>query len=119
MAEGPLSGIKVVEWAHAHLGPGAGMFLADMGADVVHVEARGAGDMMRRFETLWGHRFMLDGGKRNTFTEDLLRNKRSLEVDLNKPEGRDVVHRLVQEADVFITHFRPAGGAKPGQGHER
>ena len=57
------------------------MFLADMGADVIHVESRD-GDMMRRYETLWGNRFLLDND-RNTFTEDLLRNKRSLTVDLN------------------------------------
>jgi alpha-methylacyl-CoA racemase len=37
MAEGPLAGIKVVEWAHVHFGPGAGMFMSDMGADVIHV----------------------------------------------------------------------------------
>ena len=119
MPEGPLSGMKVVEWAHAHLGPGAGMFLADMGADVVHVESRGNGDLMRRFETLWGHRFLLDGGKRNTFTEDLLRNKRSLEIDLNKPEGRDVIHRLIEDADVFVTNFRPAAVAKQDMSYEK
>jgi crotonobetainyl-CoA:carnitine CoA-transferase CaiB-like acyl-CoA transferase len=118
MADGPLKGIRIVEWAHAHLGPGAGMFLADMGAEVVHVESRGDGDLMRRFATLWGHNFLLDHG-RNTFTEDLLRNKESLAVDLNKPEGRDIVHRLVEEADVFITNFRPAAVAKLDMGYDK
>ena len=118
MADGPLKGLRVVEWAHAHLGPGAGMFLADMGADVIHVESRGDGDLMRRFATLWGHNFLLDHG-RNTFTEDLLRNKQSLAVDLNKPEGRDLVYRLVKDADVFITNFRPAAVAKQDMGYEK
>lgn len=118
MADGPLKGIRVVEWAHAHLGPGAGMFLADMGAEVIHVESRGDGDLMRRFATLWGHNFLLDNG-RNTFTEDLLRNKQSLAVDLTKREGRDIVDRLVEEADVFITNFRPAAVAKLDMGYER
>jgi len=117
MAEGPLTGLRVVEWAHAHLGPGAGMFLADMGADVIHVEARGDGDMMRRFATLWGHNFLLDHG-RNTFTEDLLRNKQSLAIDLNKDQGREIVHRLVEDADVFITNFRPAAVAKQRMGYD-
>jgi crotonobetainyl-CoA:carnitine CoA-transferase CaiB-like acyl-CoA transferase len=93
-----------------HLGPGAGMFLADMGADVVHVESRD-GDMMRRYATLWGNDFLLPNG-RNTFTEDLLRNKRSLTVDLNHDEAKEIVYRLVDDADVFITNFRPAATVK-------
>src|SRR4051812_39260655 len=51
--DGPMAGVQVVEWAHAHMGPGAGMFLADMGADVVHVEQPVVGNSMRRFATLW------------------------------------------------------------------
>lgn len=109
---GPLSGVRVVEWAHVHLGPGAGMFLSDMGADVVHVESRD-GDMMRRYPTLWGNRFLLDQG-RNTFTEDLLRNKRSLTVDLGHEEGKEILYALSDRADVFVTNFRPAAVAKHG-----
>jgi crotonobetainyl-CoA:carnitine CoA-transferase CaiB-like acyl-CoA transferase len=105
MADGPLSGIKVVEWAHVHFGPGAGMFMSDMGADVIHVESRN-GDGMRHYATLWGNDFFVDG--RNTFTEDLLRNKKSLTVDLVQDDGKQIVHRLVEGADVFITNFRPA-----------
>jgi crotonobetainyl-CoA:carnitine CoA-transferase CaiB-like acyl-CoA transferase len=102
---GPLSGIRVVEWAHYHMGPGAGMFLADMGADVIHVEMPRTGDLMRHFDTLWGVDFSLAEG-RNAFTEDLLRNKRSLAIDLSKQRGRDVVHDLVGEADIFLTNIR-------------
>jgi crotonobetainyl-CoA:carnitine CoA-transferase CaiB-like acyl-CoA transferase len=109
---GPLSGIRVVEWAHVHFGPGAGMFLSDMGADVVHVESRD-GDMMRRYPSLWGYEFLLDD-ERNTFTEDLLRNKKSLTVDLAKEEAREIVYRLVDDADVFVTNFRPAAATKLG-----
>src|SRR3954463_3869125 len=87
---GALAGIKVVEWAHVHFGPGAGMFLSDMGADVVHVEAR-EGDMMRHYASLWGNDFLLENG-RNTFTEDLLRNKQSLTADLSKDEAREIVY---------------------------
>jgi crotonobetainyl-CoA:carnitine CoA-transferase CaiB-like acyl-CoA transferase len=77
MTEGSLSGIRIVEWAHYQMGPGAGMFLADMGPEVIHVEQRGQGDLMRQFATLWGVDFTLEGG-RNSFTEDLLRNKGEL-----------------------------------------
>ena len=107
MTNGALSGIRVVEWAHQHLGPGASMFLGDMGAEVVKLETRDGGDSLRRLASLWGYHFLLDH-ERNTFTEDLLRNKRSMTVDLNQPEGRDIVHRLVERADVFVTNFRPA-----------
>jgi crotonobetainyl-CoA:carnitine CoA-transferase CaiB-like acyl-CoA transferase len=115
MADGPLAGIKVVEWAHVHFGPGAGMFLSDMGADVIHVESR-EGDMMRVYESLWGNEFMLDHG-RNTFTEDLLRNKKSITVDLKQEEGQEIVRRLCDDADVFLTNFRPAAARKLGLDH--
>jgi crotonobetainyl-CoA:carnitine CoA-transferase CaiB-like acyl-CoA transferase len=117
MSEGPLAGIKVVEWAHVHFGPGAGMFMSDMGADVIHVEGR-EGDGMRHYATLWGNDFFVDGGRRNTFTEDLLRNKKSLTVDLKSDEGKEIVRRLVEDADVFLTNFRPAAAVKLGLDYE-
>jgi crotonobetainyl-CoA:carnitine CoA-transferase CaiB-like acyl-CoA transferase len=111
MTDGPLAGIRVVEWAHLHMGPGGGMFLADMGADIIHIEARVRGDDMRRVGTLWGVNYLLDHD-RNAFTEDLLRNKRSLAVDLNTDEGKEIIYRLVKDADVFLTNMRPAAVAK-------
>lgn len=118
MTNGPLKGIRVVEWAHAHMGPGAGMFLADMGAEVIHVEEREFGNHMRRFEKLWGNNFLLDKD-RNTFTEDLLRNKRSIRLDLNQPEARSIIYRLVESADVFLTNFRPAAARKHELDYDR
>ncbi len=108
---GPLAGMRVIEWAHAHMGPAGGTFLGDMGADVIHVETPGAGDMMRHHEGTWGVRQILPDG-RNAIFEDLSRNKRSLAVDLKKPEGRRIVHELVRNADVFLTNMRPAAVAK-------
>jgi crotonobetainyl-CoA:carnitine CoA-transferase CaiB-like acyl-CoA transferase len=116
MPDGPLAGIKVVEWAHVHFGPGAGMFLSDMGADVVHVESRD-GDMMRRYVSLWGNQFLLEHD-RNTFTEDLLRNKQSLTVDLRHEEAREIVRKLADDADVFVTNYRPQAGRKLGLDYE-
>jgi len=92
------------------------MFLSDMGADVIHVESR-EGDMMRVYETLWGNEFMLEH-ERNTFTEDLLRNKKSLTVNLRDEEAQEIVRRLVDDADVFLTNFRPAAGRKLGLDYE-
>jgi crotonobetainyl-CoA:carnitine CoA-transferase CaiB-like acyl-CoA transferase len=109
--------MRVVEWAHQHLGPGASMFLGDLGADVIKVETREVGDTLRIFPSLWGYRFLLDHG-RNTFTEDLLRNKRSITVDVSRPEGREILQRLVEEADVFVTNYRPAAARRQGLDYE-
>ena len=108
---GPLAGMRVIEWAHAHMGPAGGTFLGDMGADVIHIEVPGAGDMMRYHEGTWGVRQMLPDG-RNAIFEDLSRNKRSIAIDLKRPEGRRIVHELVRDADVFLTNMRPAAVEK-------
>jgi CoA:oxalate CoA-transferase len=107
---GPLAGVRVIEWAHAHMGPAGGMFLGDMGADVVHVE-RPDGDIMRRTVGTWGVSHMLPHG-RNAIFEDLSRNKRSLALDLSKPAGGRIMHGLVKHADVFLTNMRPAATVK-------
>ena len=62
---------------------------------------------MRKFSTLWGIDFTLPG-ERNAFTEDLLRNKKSLTLDLAKQEGRTVLHQLAARSDVFLTNLRQA-----------
>jgi crotonobetainyl-CoA:carnitine CoA-transferase CaiB-like acyl-CoA transferase len=107
---GPLAGVRVIEWAHAHMGPAGGMFLADMGADVVHVE-RPEGDMMRRTAGTWGVSHVLPHD-RNAIFEDLSRNKRSVALDLRKPAGGRIMHELARQADVFLTNMRPAAIAK-------
>ena len=61
MGNGPLEGVRVVEWAHQHLGPGASMFLSDMGAEVIKVETRNGGDSLRRLASLWGHSLFRTG----------------------------------------------------------
>jgi crotonobetainyl-CoA:carnitine CoA-transferase CaiB-like acyl-CoA transferase len=86
------------------------MFLADMGADVVHVE-RPEGDIMRRTVGTWGVNHMLPHG-RNAIFEDLSRNKRSLALDLSMPAGARIMHELAKHADVFLTNMRPAAIVK-------
>ncbi|TQC46695.1 CoA transferase [Rhodococcus sp. WS4] len=95
---GVLSGVKVVELAHVIAGPLAGTLLADLGADVVHVEAPGTGDTAR-FQgpekdgvRLW---WKVSG-----------RNKRSVTLDLRQPEGRELARELIAWADVLITNMR-------------
>ena len=106
----PLSGVRVVEMATAIQGPGAGVFLADMGAEVVKVEPP-LGDGSRY------HR-----GANNTLPADVMnsqfiamnRGKRSVCVDIHTPLGRDVVERLLAQSDVFFTNFRASALARMG-----
>lgn len=95
---GALSGLKILELAHVIAGPLAGTLLADLGADVVHIEAPVVGDTAR-----------LMGPKRDGFPlwwKVGGRNKRSVTLDLRASAGREVARRLVEWADVVITNFR-------------
>jgi len=109
-APGPLAGVKVVDLSVMISGPLAGMMLADQGADVVKVESPGLGDLMRWLGTS-------KGGMTGIFANNN-RGKRSLVVDLKKPEGLDVVRRLVADADVLIQNFRPGALERLGLGYD-
>jgi crotonobetainyl-CoA:carnitine CoA-transferase CaiB-like acyl-CoA transferase len=91
----PLQGIRVVEFSHMVMGPACGMVLGDLGADVIKVEPVG-GDATRR---------LLGTGA--GFFRTFNRNKRSLAVDVTRPEGRELILRLVTTADVVTENFKP------------
>jgi formyl-CoA transferase len=93
-----LDGVKVVEFAHVIAGPLAGTLLADMGADVVHVEDPYAGDPGRTMGP------MKDG--HGLWWKVSARNKSSVTLDLRKPSGQQLARRLVEWADVCITNMR-------------
>src|SRR5437899_10279977 len=104
MEDGIFEGLKVLDCASFIAAPAAATVLSDFGAKVIKIEPPGHGDPYRNLPNLPGyphspHNFawMLES-----------RNKRSLALDLSKPEGQAVLHRLVAEADVFITNFPPA-----------
>lgn len=96
--EGALAGLKVVEFAHVIAGPLAGTLLADLGADVVHVEDPGAGDPQR------GAGPAKNGA--HLWWKVSARNKRSVTLNLRTDEGREVARELAAWADVVITNFR-------------
>ena len=111
---GPLEGIKVVELGVWVAGPGAAGILADWGADVVKVEPP-SGDPARQFHLMLGGRpddvnpvFELDN-----------RGKRAVVLDLRSDQGREVLERLVAEADVLVTNIRPGALERLGLGPER
>lgn len=105
-SRGPLAGLKVLELGQLIAGPFAGKTLADFGADIIKIEAPGAGDPLRKW------RMLKDGT--SIWWQVQSRNKRSLALDLRTQEGQDIVRRLAAEADVLIENFRP--GAMEGWG---
>lgn len=105
--KGPLAGLKVVELTNVMAGPVAGLMLADMGADVIKVERLPGGDDTRRATP------PEINGESCAFMI-INRNKRGIAVNLKKPEGVDVVRRLIAKADVVLENFRPGTMEKLG-----
>jgi crotonobetainyl-CoA:carnitine CoA-transferase CaiB-like acyl-CoA transferase len=105
----PLAGVRVVEVATHVFAPMAGAILAEWGADVLKVEPPGTGDPYRGLVTTGLH--PLHAGV-DPYVQSANRGKRSLGIDLKHPEGRDLLGRLVQTADVFVTSLRPGGRAR-------
>jgi crotonobetainyl-CoA:carnitine CoA-transferase CaiB-like acyl-CoA transferase len=111
MSGGPLAGIRVVDLTTVVVGPTATLFLADYGAEVIKVEAPG-GDLLR---TLGGR--SNSGQLSGKFTH-FNRNKRSIVLDLKQDKAREVLHKLLATADVFIANIRPAALERLGLGPE-
>ncbi|HZT25184.1 MAG TPA: CaiB/BaiF CoA-transferase family protein [Pseudolabrys sp.] len=107
----PLAGLRVLELARILAGPWAGQILSDLGADVVKVERKGAGDDTRA----WGPPFV--EGKEGShigsaYFHGANRGKRSIEVDFDTEEGRRIVRKLAARSDVLIENFKVGGLAK-------
>lgn len=105
-----MSGIRVIDCSIALTGPYAVALLADQGADVVKVERPGFGDIARYVG-------VSVNGTSALFTM-CNRGKRSIAIDITKPEGRDIVLRLAARSDVFIENFRPGVLERAGLGYE-
>lgn len=106
----PLSGIKVVELARVLAGPWAGQTLADLGADVIKVEAP-SGDDTRAWGPPWIERA---GDKTSAYFHSTNRGKSSVTADFKTEEGRALVRSLVADADVLIENFKVGGLKKYG-----
>ncbi len=98
MGNGPLSGVRIVEFAGIGPGPFCGMLLADMGADVVRIDRKGA-----------------RGGSKYEISS---RGKRSIALDLKKPEAVETALRLIEKADILQEGFRPGVMERLGLGPE-
>ncbi|MFT5481373.1 MAG: crotonobetainyl-CoA:carnitine CoA-transferase CaiB-like acyl-CoA transferase [Halieaceae bacterium] len=99
-----MKGIRVLEVAQMTFVPAAGAILADWGADVIKIEHPQRGDSQRGFVNMGGIKV---NPKRSPFVEHPNRGKRSVGVDITKPEGMEVIYELAKTADVFLTNYLP------------
>ncbi|KAI7153616.1 formyl-coenzyme A transferase [Hortaea werneckii] len=115
---GPLKGIRVLDFGRILAGPFCSQILADYGADVIKVEQPGQGDETRSWQgkgesSAWKD----DVGPISFYFAAINRNKRSLTLDLKKPEALEIVKQLVKETDIVIENFVPGGAEKLGVGY--
>ena len=104
---GPLAGLRIVEIGHMLAGPYCGMLLADLGAEVVKIEAPGGGDIGRSV----GPHYV---GPHNTYFASLNRGKKSVVLDLASGAGRDALEGLARASDGLVTNLRPSAIRKLG-----
>jgi crotonobetainyl-CoA:carnitine CoA-transferase CaiB-like acyl-CoA transferase len=108
---GPLAGLKVVDLTHVMAGPTCTLMLADMGADVIKIEKSPNGDDSR-------HMIPPKIGEEAASFLMMNRNKRGMALDLKKPGGAGVLHRLIKTADVLVENFGPGVMERLGFGYE-
>lgn len=117
-SSGPLSGLTVVDLTRVLAGPYCTQMLGDLGADIIKIERPGAGDDTRRFAPP----FLKDQDGNDTGESAYFlganRNKRSVSLDLTKPEGQDIVRRLVANADVLVENFKTGDLKRYGLGYD-
>ncbi|PXX98263.1 CaiB/BaiF CoA transferase family protein [Halomonas sp. LBP4] len=106
-AQGPLAGIRILEVSHMLAGPYCGMLLADLGAEVIKIEAPGQGDIGRQI----GPNYI---GPHNAYFASLNRNKHSLCLDLTSEAGKGRLAELVASSHALLTNIRPAAIRKLG-----
>ena len=99
-----MQGVRVLEVAQMTFVPAAGAILADWGADVIKIEHPVRGDTQRGFINMGGVKV---NPRRSPFVEHPNRGKRSVGVDISKPEGMEVIYELAKTADVFLTNYLP------------
>ncbi len=104
-----MQGVRVLEVAQFTFVPAAGAVLAEWGADVIKIEHPVRGDTQRGFINLGGQKI---DPLRHTLIEHPNRGKRSVGLDLSKPEGQEVLYEIARTADVFLTNYLPAARQK-------
>ncbi|MGI9371500.1 MAG: CaiB/BaiF CoA transferase family protein [Hyphomicrobiales bacterium] len=115
---GPLAGLKVLDMTRVMAGPWCTQLLADLGADVIKVERPGTGDDTR----MWGPPWLKDKDGNETreasYYMSANRGKKSITININDPDGADLVRELAAQSDIFIENFKTGGLAAKGLGYE-
>ena len=108
----PLAGVTVVDFTQVYMGPSCTQLLGDYGADVIKIERPGTGDLSRSS-------IPDKDGPDNPIFLSINRNKRSVSIDTRMPEGVEVIHRLVRDADVVVSNFRSGVMERIGFGYDQ
>lgn len=101
----PLAGLRVIDQTQALAGPYCAMMLGDLGADVIKIERPGSGDQSRT----WGPPFV---GTESTYYLAVNRNKRGMTLNITAAAGREILYKLVDSADVFMTNIATVASLK-------
>ena len=107
---GPLEGIKILDFTQAHAGSLATMLLADFGAEVIKIERAGVGDLARYWEPI--------KNDESGYFAFLNRNKKSISLDANSAEGKEIIFTLVKEVDVVCENFKYGSMERLGFAYE-
>ena len=113
----PLEGIRVLDWSQWQMGTVASAMLADLGAEVIHIEDRERGDPGRGMRAAGGAGLDLPAG-RNAYFEYVNHNKKGIAVNFKKKEGKEIVYRLVRNSDIFVHNFRQGVPERLGLGYD-
>jgi len=111
---GPLAGLRVLDLTRVLAGPTCTQMLGDMGADVVKIEKPGSGDDTRGFTPP-----NMPGTQESAYFVGVNRNKRSVSVDIAKPEGQALIRRMLAQCDILVENFKVGALAKYGLGYEQ
>jgi crotonobetainyl-CoA:carnitine CoA-transferase CaiB-like acyl-CoA transferase len=106
---GPLTGIRVIDLTRVLAGPFATQSFGDLGAEVLKIEPPGGGDETRRFPPFLG-------GEGHYFL-GINRNKKSLVIDLQQEQGKEILRRLVADSDILVENYRPGVMERLGLGY--
>lgn len=106
---GPLAGLRVLDLTRVLAGPTCAQMLGDLGADVIKVEKPGSGDDTRGFAPP-----VMPGTDESAYFVGVNRNKRSITIDMARPEGQALIRRLAASCDILVENFKTGGLAKYG-----
>ncbi len=116
---GPLHGLRVFDLTRILAGPTCTQILGDLGADVIKIERPGAGDDTRGFAPPFIKNDAGDDTSESAYFCGANRNKRSITLDLTKPQGQDIARQLIGHCDVLAENFKTSGLAKYGLSYDR